>query len=118
MAVLVGSVVVASWGMRPTAATLTSVRTLSGTDAIVSEFGEHAVSAPLAGSQIVLEKPVAFMPSAAVESGGGADRIEFSELAKVGVVCVAPEPSCPSSRTMSRSTGCTVSRSASVWTSL
>lgn len=78
-----------SWGMRPTAATLTSVRTLSGTDAIVSEFGEHAVSAPLAGSQIVLEKPVAFMPSAAVESGGGADRIEFSELAKVGGICVA-----------------------------
>lgn len=77
------------WGMRPTLANLTSVRTLSGTDAIVSEFGDHAVSSPLAGSQVVLEKPVAFVPSAAVESVGGADRIEFSELAKVGGTCVA-----------------------------
>lgn len=83
------SSMLSGWGMRPTSATYPAARTLSGTDVIVTEFGPHAISHPLEGSQIVLEKPVAFMPSAAVETGGGADRIEFNELAKVAGQCVA-----------------------------
>ena len=39
---------------------LAAPRTLSGTDVIVSDFSDHPVVRPLAGSQIVLEKPVAF----------------------------------------------------------
>lgn len=82
------SALLSGWGVRPTAATYPGARTLSGTDVIVSEFAEHAVSRPLTGSQVVLERPVAFAPSAAVETGGGADRIEFTELAKVSGQCV------------------------------
>lgn len=78
----------AGWGMRPTPAALVGARTLSGTDVIVSEFSDHEIAAPLRGSQVVLEKPVAFAPSAAAD-GVGADRIEFSPLASVGGVCVA-----------------------------
>lgn len=77
------------WGMRPTTASFASARTLSGTDVIASELSAHPVSAPLQGSQIVLEKPVSFAPSAAAEGGSGADRIEFSELAKACGACVA-----------------------------
>jgi len=77
------------WGMRPTAASFASARTLSGTDVIASELAAHPVSAPLQGSQIVLEKPVSFAPSAAAEGGSGADRIEFSELARACGACVA-----------------------------
>lgn len=77
-----------SWGIRPVAATITAARTLSGTDVIVSDFSDHPVCDPLKGSQIVLEKPVAFTPSAAAE-GAGADRSEYSELARVGDICVA-----------------------------
>ncbi|MBQ6135832.1 MAG: Gldg family protein [Kiritimatiellae bacterium] len=79
----------AGWGIRPTAAALSGVRTLSGTDVIVSEFSGHAIAAPLRGSQIVLERPVAFLPSAAADAGVGADRIEFSPLATAGGACVA-----------------------------
>lgn len=77
------------WGMRPAAASLPAVRTLSGSDALVSDFGEHSISAALVGSQIVLEKPVAFMPSAAAQSADGADCIKFAPLASIGEVCVA-----------------------------
>lgn len=78
-----------SWGLRPLSQPLTGVRTLSGSDVIVSEFTEHAVSAPLAGSQIVLERPLSFTPSAATESGFGADRLEYFSLAKAGTSAVA-----------------------------
>ena len=44
---------------------------------------------PLAGSRIILERPVGFMPSAAAEAGTGADRIEFTPLAKAGTAVVA-----------------------------
>lgn len=82
--------VLSGWGMRPVASTFPAARTLSGTDVIVSDFADHPVSEPLNGSQLVLEKPVAFMRSAAAETGGtGADRIEFSALASVGEQCVA-----------------------------
>ncbi len=76
------------WGVRPAAATYPAARTLSGTDVIATDFADHPISGPLRGSQIVLEKPVSFAPSAAVETGGGADRIEFTPLAKVGETCV------------------------------
>ncbi len=77
------------WGIRPTAASFAGARTLSGTDVIVSNFSDHAIASPLQGSQVVLEKPVAFSPSAAADAVGGADRIEFSPLATVGGACVA-----------------------------
>ena len=76
------------WGLRPSA-TATGGKTISGTDLIVGEFSEHAISKPLQGSRIVLERPVGFMPSAAAETGAGADRIEFTPLAKAGTVVVA-----------------------------
>jgi len=78
-----------SWGLRPLAQPLTGVRTLSGSDVIVSEFTDHAVSDPLKGAQVVLERPLSFAPSAATESGLGADRLEFAPLAKAGHLSVA-----------------------------
>lgn len=78
-----------AWGVRTKAATFPDARTLSGTDVVVSEFSSHAISEPLQGSQIVLDRPLAFTPSAAASQGGGADRIEFTELAKACGSCVA-----------------------------
>lgn len=77
-----------SWGIRPVAFTANAVRRLASTGVIVSDLSEHAISRPLANCRIVLENPVAFVPSAAA-GGGKADRIEFAELATVGGSCVA-----------------------------
>lgn len=78
-----------SWGLRVQFQPLVGSRTLSGSDVIVSEFTGHAVSAPLTGSQIVLERPFSFVPSAATEGAAGADRLEYSSVAKVGQVTVS-----------------------------
>ena len=72
---------VPSWGALVKESAAKPKRTLSGTDLVVSDFGDHPVSAPLKGSQIVLEKPLLFVPSAAAGLSTGADRIDFSPLA-------------------------------------
>ena len=77
------------WGLRPSQMSTAGAKTLSATDVVVGEFSEHAISKPLHGSRIVLERPVGFMPSAAAEAGAGADRIEFTPLAKAGTAVVA-----------------------------
>ena len=77
------------WGLRPSQVSIAGAKTLSSTDVIVGEFSEHAISKPLQGSRIVLERPIGFMPSAAAEAGAGADRIEFTPLAKAGTAVVA-----------------------------
>lgn len=73
-----------SWGMRTVALPISGAKTLSGTDAIVSDFADHEITASLVGSRIVLEKPLVFTKSAAAESGAGADRIEFTPVAMAG----------------------------------
>lgn len=79
-----------SWGLRPCAPTGgVRVRTLTGSDVIVDDFAAHAVTEPLRASRIILDRPIAFAPSAAAETGGGADRIEFTALAKAGPDAVA-----------------------------
>ena len=77
-----------SWGIRPAEATIAGVRTLSGTDVIVSDFSSHPVASPMQGTQVVMEKPIVFTASAAAE-GPGAARVEYSELATAGESCVA-----------------------------
>jgi len=74
----------ATWGLRTESPVAGESRTLSGSDVIVSGFSDHAVSAPLKGARIVLERPVAFVPSAAVETLRGADRLGFYPVAYVG----------------------------------
>lgn len=81
--------IMSGWGIRASQANYSGARTLSGSDVIVSSFSSHPVSEPLENSQIVLEKPFAFLPSATAGQGGGADRIDFSSLASVGDTCVA-----------------------------
>ena len=78
-----------SWGLRAQAQPLAEVRTLSGSDVIVSDFTDHAISAPLRGSQVVLDRPFSYTPSAATEGGVGADRLEYASVAKVGAAAVA-----------------------------
>jgi len=70
-----------AWGLRPVTTFATGLPTLSGTDVIVSEFADHAITAPLVGSRIVVDRPVAFAASAAAENGTGVDRIDFTPLA-------------------------------------
>jgi len=84
------SALLPSWGLN-TVSTQDGKRTVSGSDVIVSDFAEHPVTTPLKGSRIVLEKPVAFAPSAAatVETARAADRIGVTALAKSGADIVA-----------------------------
>ena len=49
----------------------------------------QAISSSLKGLRIVLERPVSFAPSAAVSAVGGADRIEFDPIARVGSTALA-----------------------------
>ncbi len=77
------------WGLRASSTSVAETRTISGTDVMVGEFSEHPITKPLEGSRILLERPLAFMPSAAAEAGAGADRIEFTALARSGSSVVA-----------------------------
>lgn len=77
-----------AWGIRPVEQPISALKTLSGTDVIVSDFSDHVISAPLRGSRIVLERPVSFVPSAAVGTGASADRIGFHPVASVGANAV------------------------------
>lgn len=77
------------WGLRPESVSVAGLKTLTGSDVIVSDFSGHEISSPLAGSRIVLDRPVGFAPSAAAETGSGVDRIEFTPLATAGQATVA-----------------------------
>lgn len=71
------------WEIRPVARTLAGVGTQTGTDVIVRDFSaDHAVSAPFAGQQVILERPVAF------ERLGG-DGNRYSPLLNAGDACLA-----------------------------
>lgn len=83
------STLIPSWGAIAKEVTSKPQRTLTGTDSVISEFGTHAVSSPLKGSQVVLERPVVFAPSAAAGGTAGADSIEFSPLALIDVYAPA-----------------------------
>ena len=78
-----------AWGIRPTEAEFPSASTASGSDVLVSDFPDNAVTARLRGSRLVLEKPVSFQPSAAAEALSGADRILYTPIAVVGDKAVA-----------------------------
>lgn len=77
-----------AWGLRAGDPPV-GARTLSGTDTIASAFSTHPAVAPLAGVQIVLERPTGFLPSAAAAAGAGADSVTFTPLAHAGGACVA-----------------------------
>ena len=83
------SSVLASWGIRPGDSPRNAGKTISGTDVVVSDFADHVISAPLRGERLVLERPLSFAPSAAAESGTGADRISFTTVASAGGVALA-----------------------------
>ena len=79
-----------SWGIRPQAIqAVAGAKTITGTDVVVSGFADHAISSSLRGLRIVLERPVSFAPSAAASGVGGADRIEFEPIARVGSTALA-----------------------------
>lgn len=76
------------WGLRPAERPIENARTLSGSDVLVSDFADHAITASLGASRIVLERPVSFEPSAAADSGTGVDRIGYASVASAGSVAV------------------------------
>ena len=78
-----------SLGIRPLAQTLSSEKTLAGGEVVVNEFTDHAIAAPLRGSQVVLDKPVTFEASGAAAGVSGVDRVEFAPLALVDSSVVA-----------------------------
>lgn len=79
-----------TWGIKPSPLPISDGPTITGTDIVISDFAEHPVSAPLRGSQVILERPITFTPSAAAsESGTAVDRIGYSELALSQGRCVA-----------------------------
>lgn len=78
-----------AWGIRPIKEPLVGAKTMSGSDVIVSDFAEHRLTAGLEGSRIVLERPYTFVPSAASETGKGADKISYTAIATVSRSAVA-----------------------------
>lgn len=82
------SALLAGWGLNAMAMQ-GATRTVSGSDVIVSVAADHPVTEPLKGTSLVLDKPIAFTPSAAVGGSGTADRIVFTALANSGADCVA-----------------------------
>lgn len=76
------------WGVKVNNSQIVSAGTLSGANFLVSDFADHPICSGLTGSRLVVEHPVCFLPSAAVESGSGADRLEFTSIAGVGSASV------------------------------
>ncbi len=78
------------WGFRAADVSAAGMRTISGSDVMVGEFSEHPITRPLAGSRILLERPVGFLPSAVADNKvAGADRVELTPLAMAGSAVVA-----------------------------
>lgn len=77
-----------SWGVRSFRSSFAGARTVSGTDVIVSEFASHPVTEGLSESRLVLERPLAFAPSAAAQGGMGADRLDFTPVARIATSTV------------------------------
>lgn len=77
------SSLLSTWGIRPVLTPLVGVRTLSGTDVIVTDFADHPIANGIEGSRLVLERPLSFVSSAVAQSGTGADRLEFTSVASV-----------------------------------
>lgn len=72
------------WGVNAARANFTDVRTLSGSDVIVSDFSDHVAANLLKGTQLILERPLVFTASAATTLSNAADALEFSSIASVG----------------------------------
>jgi len=70
-----------SWGLKADAAPRPAEAAPGDGTVSVSSFSDHPVTAPLRGSRLLMTRPAAFRPSAAVTSGTGADRISFAALA-------------------------------------
>lgn len=81
--------VLSTWGIRPGREPLGGARTMTGGDVVASDFGRHPVTDPLAGAQVVLERPATFEPSSAAAAAAGADGIAFTPLVSAGGRCVA-----------------------------
>jgi hypothetical protein len=78
-----------TWGINPMLRAPGTVRTLTGTDVIVTHFADHAVTEGLNGTQVILERPVVFKPSAAANSVSEAENNAFTPIASVGGSAVA-----------------------------
>ena len=77
-----------AWGLHAALTPIKDARSTSGTDVIVTDFSDHAVSQNLLSSRLVLERPVSFEPSAVVRTSSGADHLVFTPIAKVGASVV------------------------------
>ena len=74
------------WGVKPVpAVAVKSNRTVSGSDLIITEFGDHAITEPLKGTQLILDRSVLTGTSRTrPEAGAGADKVGYVPLAMSG----------------------------------
>ena len=87
----VGSLL-ADWGVRQLPCTAVSPsRTFNGADVLVTDFGDHAVTRPLADCTLLFEGASVLQPTAAADTNAvetalaaSVDRTEFTALARTG----------------------------------
>lgn len=77
-----------AWGIRLSSEPPIGAKTFSGSDVIAPLSLEHTITAPLSGTQIVVDRPVTIESSAAT-SETSADGVEFAELVRAGGRCLA-----------------------------
>ena len=80
--------VMSAWGLRLSNEKPIGAKTFSGSDIVAPISSTHAVTTPLAGTQIVFEHPIALEPSA-MSTASSADGVEFTELVRAGGRCLA-----------------------------
>ena len=73
-----------AWGIRVVRPNLADMPSENGANVIVDEFSRHAVTTPLAGSRLILDRPLAFEASAVVTGAATGERLAFHPLAAVG----------------------------------
>lgn len=76
-----------AWGVRFSKEQPIGAKTLSGNDILAPMVGGHPITAPLAETQVVMERPLSLEPSAALATSSDAG--EFSELVRAGGKCLA-----------------------------
>ena len=76
-----------AWGVRLSKEQPVGAKTLSGSDILAPVVGGHAITSPLAETQVVMERPLSLEPSAALAASSEAG--EFYELVRAGGKCLA-----------------------------
>ena len=78
-----------AWGIRPKAVRAAPKNSLTGTDRVVSGFGNHAIVNPLEGERLVFDSSIALEPSVESTRILGTGPVAFVDLCRADGVCLA-----------------------------